>query len=75
MLFVFLDMFINMRQCCGYWKNIFLLQNDQFFTKFSRNMYFSYPERFASAKVEKDLSLQRNYNKVTLILMYHISGF
>ena len=43
--------------------------------KFSRNMYFSYPERFASAKVEKDLSLQRNYNKVTLILMYHISGF
>ena len=28
--------------------------------KFSGNMYLSYLERLASAKVEKDLSLQRN---------------
>ena len=38
-------------------------------------MYFSYLERLASAKVEKVLSLQRNDKKVTLLLVYHISGF
>ena len=47
-------------------KNNFLLQNDQFFTKelnFSGNMCFSYTERFALAKVEKVLWLQRNDKK------------
>ena len=43
--------------------------------KFSVNMYFSYTERFVSAKVEKVLWLQRNDKKVTLLLIYHISGF
>ena len=42
---------------------------------FSGNMYFSYLERPASTKVEKVLSLQRNDKKVTLLLIYHISGF
>ena len=35
--------------------------------KFSRNMYFSYNERLALAKVEKDLSLQSNDKKKTLL--------
>ena len=43
--------------------------------EFSRNMYFSYTERLASAKVEKVLSLQRNSKIVTLLLIYDISGF
>ena len=43
--------------------------------KYSGNIYFSYLERLASAKVEKVLSLQRNDKKVTLLLIYHISGF
>ena len=44
--------------------------------KFSGNMYSSYTERLASAKVEKVYSLQRNDKKVTLLLIYHIiSGF
>ena len=43
--------------------------------KFSRNTYFSYPERPASAKVEKVLSLQRNDKKITLLLIYYISDF
>ena len=43
--------------------------------KFSGNMYFSYLERLASAKVEKVLSLQRNDKKVTLLLIYDVSGF
>ena len=58
-------------------KNNFFLQNDQFSLrklKFSGNMYFSYPGRLASAKVEKSLLLQRNDKKVTL-LIYHISSF
>ena len=38
--------------------------------KFSGNMYFSYPERLASAKVEKVISLQRNDEKVTLFIIY-----
>ena len=42
---------------------------------FSGNMYFHYFERLASAKVEKVLSLQRNDKKVTLFLIYLISGF
>ena len=42
--------------------------------KFSGNMYFSYLERLAYAKVEKVLCLQRNGKKVTLLLIY-ISGF
>ena len=43
--------------------------------KFSENMYYSYTERLALAKVEKVLSLQRNDKKVTLLLIYDISGF
>ena len=43
--------------------------------KFSGNIYFSYTGRLASAKVEKVLWLQRNDKKVTLLLIYHISGF
>ena len=38
--------------------------------KFSGNMYFSYTERFATARVEKVLLLQKNYKKVTLLLIY-----
>ena len=43
--------------------------------RFSGNMYFSYLERLALAKVEKVLQLQGNDKKVTLLLIYHISGF
>ena len=43
--------------------------------KFSGKKYFSYLERLAFAKVEKSLSLQRNDKKVTLLLIYDISGF
>ena len=43
--------------------------------KFSGNMYFSYLERLPSAKVEKVLSIKKNGKKVTLLLIYHISGF
>ena len=43
--------------------------------KFSENMYFSYTERLASTKVKKFLSVQRNDKKLTLLLIYHISGF
>ena len=43
--------------------------------RFSENMYYSYTERLASAKVEKVLSLQRNDKIVTLLLIYDISGF
>ena len=43
--------------------------------KFSGNVYFSHLERLALAKIEKVLSLQRNDKKVTLLLIYHISGF
>ena len=61
-----MDMFINKRQCFGHWKNwkkkksfcyeiSFSLKE----LKFSGNMYFSYLERLASAKVEKVLLLQR----------------
>ena len=39
--------------------------------KFSGNMYLSYTERLASAKVEKVHSLQRNDKKVTLLLIYY----
>ena len=75
-------MFVNVRQCCGHWKNskktIFCYKMINFSLrelKFSGNMYFSYLERVVSAKVEKVLSLQRNDKKVTLLLIYHISGF
>ena len=43
--------------------------------KFSGNLYSSYLERLALEKVEKVLLLQRNDKKVTLLLIYHISGF
>ena len=43
--------------------------------KFSDNMCFSYTERLASTKVEKVLSLQKNDKKVTLLLIYDLSGF
>ena len=41
--------------------------------KYSGNMYFSYTERLASAKVKKVHLLQRN-DKVTFLLIYHLSG-
>ena len=59
-------------------KNNFLLQNDKFSSREVRlggNMYFSYTERLALAKVEKVLSLQKNDKKVTLLLIYDISSF
>ena len=43
--------------------------------KLSGNMYFSYTERLALAKVEKVLWLQKNDTKVTLLLIHHISSF
>ena len=45
--------------------------------KFSGNMYFSYIERLALAKVEKVLSLQINDKKVTFVtnLSYIQSDF
>ena len=58
-------------------KNNFLLQNDQFFTKgvkIFRKHVFQLSWK-AWIKVEKVLSLQRNDKKVTLLLIYHISGF
>ena len=59
-------------------KNNFLLQNDKFSSREVRlggNMYFSYTERLALAKVEKVFFLQKNDKKVTLLLIYVISGF
>ena len=59
-------------------KNNFLLQNDKFSSREVRlggNMYFSYTERLALAKVEKVFSLQKNDKKVTLLLIYDISSF
>ena len=59
-------------------KNNFLLQNDKFSSREVRlggNMYFSYTERLALAKVEKVFFLQKNDKKVTLLLIYDISGF
>ena len=68
--------FINMKQCCGHWKN-WETQNDQFFIKEVEifKKHFIYAERLASAKIEKVLWLKRNDEKVTLLLIYHISGF
>ena len=43
--------------------------------KSSGNMFFSYTKRLASANVEKVLWLKRNDKKVTLLLIYYISGF
>ena len=43
--------------------------------KFSGNIYFSYTERLALAKVEKVLLLQGNDKKVTLLLICHTFGF
>ena len=59
-------------------KNNFLLQNDKFSSREVRlggNMYYSYTERLALAKVEKVFFLQKNDKKVTLLLIYVISGF
>ena len=59
-------------------KNNFLLQNDKFSSREVRlrgNMYFSYTERLALAKVEKVFFLQKNDKKVTLLLIYVISDF
>ena len=59
-------------------KTIFCCKMINFFVRelnFSGNMYFIYAERLALAKVEKALLLQRNDKKVTLLLIYHISGF
>ena len=59
-------------------KNNFLLQNDKFSSREVRlggNMYFSYTERLALAKVGKVFFLQKNDKKVTLLLIYVISGF
>ena len=44
-------------------------------SKFSGSKYFSFTERLASARVEKVLWLQRNDEKVTFLLIYHLSGF
>ena len=41
-------------------------------SKFSGNMYFSYLERLALAKVEKVLSLQRNDKKVIVTNLSYI---
>ena len=76
-------MFINMRQCAVLWtlkklrKTIFCYKIINFSPRELKfyNMYFSYLERLVSARVEKVLSLQRNGKKVTLLLIYHISGF
>ena len=71
-----LGTFINMKQCCGHWKNWYKMINFSLRElKFLRNMYFIYNERLPLAKVEKGLSLQRNYKKVIFLLIYHISGF
>ena len=43
--------------------------------KFSGNMYYNFTEKLTSAKVEKVLWLQGNEKKITLLLIYHISGF
>ena len=59
-------------------KNNFLLKMINFSLrklKFSRNMYFSYLVRLTSTEVQKVLLLQRNDKKVTLLLIYHLSGF
>ena len=78
----YMDMFINMSKVVKVIqkieKNNFLLQNEKFSLrelKFPGNIYFSYSGRLASAKVEKVLWLQRNDKEVTLLLIYHISGF
>ena len=75
-------MLINMKQFCGHSKNwlktIFCYKMINFSIrdlKFSGNMHFTYTERLAPAKVEKYFWLQRNDNKVTLLLIYHVSGF
>ena len=84
-----MHMFINMRQYVHKYepvlwtseklrKTIFCYKMINFSLrelKFSGKIYFSYLERLASTKVEKVLSLQRNDKKVTLLLIYHISGF
>ena len=52
-----------------------LFQNDQFSLrefKFPGNMYISFSERLASAKVEKVLWLQRNDKKLTLLLIWFL---
>ena len=43
-------------------ENNFLLLNNQFFNKlkFSGNLYFSHNKRLSLAKVQKELSQQRN---------------
>ena len=64
---------------CSYiWASVVKNWEKQFFgtkwsireLRFSGNMYFSYTENLASAKVEIVLSLQRNDKKVTLSLIY-----
>ena len=76
------DVFINMRQHCGLVeklrKTIFCYKMINFSLKelnFSGNMYFSYTERLASTRVKKVILLQKNDKKVTLLLIYQISGF
>ena len=76
-----LTKFVNMRQCCGKTvlrKTIFCYKMISFLLrelKFLGNIYFGYTERVSSVKVEKGLLLQRNDKKVTLLLIYHTSGF
>ena len=59
-------------------KNTFLLQNEQLFSlrelKLSENLHFSYTENLSSAKVEKVLSLQRNYKK-TYCCYFQVSEY
>ena len=61
-------------------KNNFLLQNDQFCSKgveiFKKHVVnISYTGKLPLAKVKKVLLLQRNDEKVTFLLIYHLSGF
>ena len=61
----------NLRKTLFCYKIIFLLRE----FKFSGNMYIPFTERLSSEKVEKSLWLQRNDKKVTLLLIYYMSGF
>ena len=79
-----IGMFINMRQCAVLWtliklrKTVFCYKIINYSLrelKFLGNMYFSCLEKVVSARAEKVLSLQRNGKNVTLLLIYHISGF
>ena len=62
----------NLRKALFCYKIINILLRE---LKFSRNMYIPFTERLSSEKVEKILWLQKNDKKVTLLLIYYMSGF